>query len=41
MKVLKFLLALLTALAVACTGLLLFAQNQKEQSYVHIYGGEN
>lgn len=41
MKVLKFLLALLTALAVACTGLLLFVQNRKAQSYVQIYGDED
>lgn len=41
MKALKFLLAVLTALAVACTGLLLLAQNQKERSYIHIYGDED
>lgn len=40
MKALKFLLAALTMLAVACTGLLLFVQNQKSQSYIRIYGDE-
>jgi hypothetical protein len=41
MKVLKFLLAFLTTLAAACTALLLFREDKKEQSYIHIYGDED
>jgi hypothetical protein len=41
MKVLKFVLAFLTALAAACTALLLFREDKKAQSYIHIYGDED
>jgi len=41
MKVLKTLLTLLTALAVACTALLLFEEDKKTQNYIQIYGDED
>ena len=40
MKVLKALLAFFTALAVVCTGLLLFWQDKAAPRYIQIYENE-